>query len=70
MIFHEGDDANCFYIVTLGKVELIVEGKKSLWMNVGESFGENSFQEGQTRSGTATAAEETILLSIGRDSLR
>lgn len=39
-------------------------------MEAGQSFGENSFQEGAIRSGTARALEKVTALSIGRESLK
>lgn len=39
-------------------------------MEEGESFGENSFQIGSIRSGTARAINQVSVLSIGRESLK
>lgn len=55
IIFKAGDDANSFYVITLGKVAIRIPNKKTLTMQVGESFGENSFKTHQIRSGTAVA---------------
>jgi CRP-like cAMP-binding protein len=39
VIFREGDDANCLFIVSSGKVEIKISGKAALEMKPGESFG-------------------------------
>ena len=70
VIFKLNDDANSFFIVTKGKVEINIPGKDKLTLQVGESFGEQSFQEGQVRGGTAIARGQTVCLSIGRDFIK
>ena len=39
-------------------------------MEEGQSFGENSFQVGSIRSGTASAMGQVSVLSIARESLK
>ena len=69
-IFKEKDDASSFFIIIRGKVDIEIPGKKIISVLAGESFGENSFEENQTRSGTARAAETTDLLAIGGSSMK
>ena len=70
-IFKEGDDANAFYIIAEGGVEINIPGKTTITLNKGESFGENSLKKAEVRSGTAVAtAKGCKLLSIGRDGLQ
>ena len=70
IIFKERDDANSFFIVIKGKIDIEIPGKKKISVLPGESFGENSFEENQVRSGTARAAETTDLLAIGGSSMK
>lgn len=70
VIFKLNDDANSFFIITKGMVEISIPGKNKLALGVGESFGEQSFQEGQVRGGTAVAKGQTVCLSIGRDFIK
>lgn len=67
VIFKESDDANSFYIIVKGKVEINIPGKPKLTLGIGESFGEQSFSENQVRTGTAISKGVTHCLSIGRD---
>ena len=39
-------------------------------MNSGNSFGQNSFEDSQVRSGTAKALETTEILAIGGSALK
>lgn len=67
VIFKEGDDANSFYIVTEGEVKIFIKNKQPITVEVGESFGENSFKKAEVRVGTAVAGHSGVkLLSIGR----
>ena len=70
VIFSEGDDANNFFVVESGQVEIRVKKKVPLLMKAGESFGENAFEDNQVRGGTAVAVENSSLLSIGRELMR
>ena len=38
-IFKIGDDANSFYIITKGNVEITIPNKSKLRLGAGESFG-------------------------------
>ena len=39
ILFKEGDDANSFYMVIKGKIEIEIPGKPSIYMGEGQSFG-------------------------------
>lgn len=71
VIFKEFDDANSFYIILEGSVEIFIKGKSPLMLKSGDSFGEQSFLENQYRSGTAVArGRQTGCLSIGREAVK
>ena len=71
-IFQQGDDANSFFIILDGEIQIQIKGKQPIILKKGDSFGENSFKKGQVRGGTALAhgKAETKLLSIGRKDLQ
>ncbi len=69
-IVNEGDPASSFYIIKSGEVKIVSKGKEVGRLKEGEYFGENGLmQEGQVRSMSVVADRETILLSLGRDSV-
>lgn len=70
VIFKEHDDANSFYIITSGSIDITIKGKQELTLLPGDTFGEQSFLEGQFRSGTATSRGHSTCLSIGRDAIK
>lgn len=71
-IFKEGDDANSFFIIVDGEIQIKIKGKEPIILRKGDSFGENSFKKGQVRGGTAIAHGKASakLLSIGRKDLQ
>jgi len=68
VIFEQGDDGDAFYMVVEGAV-LISRGTTNLaTLGSREGFGEMSILDKEPRSATATAVEDTTLLSLDRDS--
>lgn len=57
-------------MVTKGRIQIQIPDKPNIVMKAKDYFGENSFQKGHTRNGTAIALEKTEVLSIGREALR
>lgn len=74
MIFRQGDAGNYMFLVAAGQVRVAVgEGEQRTevaLLGPGEFFGEMSLLEEAPRNATAEAAEDTVLLAIGRDVFR
>lgn len=66
VVYKRGDDANAFYIVTEGLVE-VNNGKTKTTYKVGEHFGEEALEDGCLRETTAVSQGKSMCLSIGRD---
>ncbi|MEO5338983.1 MAG: GGDEF domain-containing protein [Magnetococcus sp. MYC-9] len=68
VIFHQGDVADCMYVVQKGEVELVVEsdyGFKSLAIHrSGDVFGEVSLFVGKARFATARAVQDAWVLTL------
>lgn len=73
-IFREGEPGNCAYVVERGVVEIssLRQGRKISIARLGEGelFGEMALIDGEVRTGTAIATEETVLVVISLDQLR
>ncbi|MBQ4512349.1 MAG: cyclic nucleotide-binding domain-containing protein [Anaerolineaceae bacterium] len=75
VIFREGDDANSFFQIQEGKVEIIInygneDEKKLTEMGPGQFFGEMAVVESRHRSATVIAIEDnTIVTEIQQDEL-
>ena len=68
-LFSQGDLGNVFYIIVSGSVKIFNEsgdGKEKIItiLKDGDSFGEFSILDGGTRSASAEALEDTLLLTI------
>ena len=70
IIFKEKDDANSFFIIASGKVEISIKDKAPLILGPKDSFGEQAFKEKQIRGGSAVSIGETVCLSVGADAIR
>lgn len=72
IIFSQGDPGDKFYVVFNGKIRIIKEeGEKELNLGIrvkGDHFGEAALITDNPRIATARAVEDSILLSIDRDS--
>lgn len=68
VVFEQGDQGDAFYLVVKGAVTISRGEAKLATLGPREGFGEMSILDKETRSATATAAEDTTLLSLDRDS--
>ncbi|MDX1493131.1 MAG: cyclic nucleotide-binding domain-containing protein, partial [Longimicrobiales bacterium] len=68
VIFNQGDDGDAFYIVVQGAVIITRGSTKLATLGPREGFGEMAILDRESRSATATASEETTLLTLDRDS--
>jgi CRP/FNR family transcriptional regulator/CRP/FNR family cyclic AMP-dependent transcriptional regulator len=74
VVFEEDNATNAMFIIVSGKVRISVmgyEGKEAILaiMGAGEYFGEMSVIDGEPRSASAYAAENTDLLVLRREDL-
>lgn len=68
VIFHQGDDANSFYVIQEGIVMIREKGQELKEM---DCFGENSILvEGGTRSNTLVAKTRCKVISMSRENIR
>lgn len=68
-IFKEGDLGDCFYLIIEGKVKITkqVDGDKIedvALLTAGDYFGEMSLLDGEPRSATVVATEDSRLLEV------
>ncbi len=76
IIFHEGDSGQFLYLVQSGQVRIFVNGLDGsetsviLFGKPGDMFGELAVIDGLTRSASAVALNETILLTMSREDFR
>jgi uncharacterized protein (TIGR02266 family) len=72
-IFKEGSHGVAVYLIESGKVEISkdIQGKKLVIQTLGpgDIFGEMSFIDGEPRSTTATALEDSVLELLDKDFL-
>lgn len=68
VIFKQGEDGDAFYIVVKGSVIISRGTTRLATLGSREGFGEMSILDRESRSATATASEDTTLLSLDRDS--
>ncbi|MBL8028482.1 MAG: Crp/Fnr family transcriptional regulator [Fibrobacteres bacterium] len=74
IVFEEDSATNAMFIIVTGKIRISVmgyEGKEAILaiMGPGEYFGEMSVIDGEPRSASAYAAEDTDLLVLRREDL-
>src|SRR5206468_11715402 len=71
VIFRQGDPGHEMFVISEGQVRLPIGTggleKEVGWFGPGTFFGELSLLSEEPRSATATAAEDSTLLVIGRD---
>lgn len=68
VVFEEGEEGDAFYIVVQGSVNISRGATKLATLGAREGFGEMAILDNESRSATATAAEDTTLLSLDRAS--
>jgi hypothetical protein len=67
-IFEQGDDGDAFYVVVQGSIKISRGSTHLATLGPREGFGEMAILDRDTRSATATAAEDSTLLRLDRDS--
>lgn len=71
-MFREGDQGNAFFIMISGAVKIFtaLDNKEKIIavFREGDSFGELALLDNDTRSASAQAIEESVLMIISRDS--
>lgn len=67
-VFKQGDEGDAFYVVVQGAIKISRGGTHLATLGPREGFGEMALLDRETRSATATAAEDTTLLRLDRDS--
>ena len=71
VIFHQGSNSDCAFIIGSGSVEIVQEtkeGEKVIGiLKENEIFGEMGLIDGQPRSATARALENSVMYIITRD---
>ncbi|NJL11078.1 MAG: cyclic nucleotide-binding domain-containing protein [Calothrix sp. SM1_7_51] len=68
-IFKQGDEGRSLYIVVSGTVKIHIGDKQLAVFPQGESFGEMSVFDAQTRSATATTLEACECLELTQEQL-
>ena len=68
VVFEQGDEGDAFYVVVTGSIRIIRGQTELARLGPREGFGEMAILDRDTRSATATAAEDTTLLRLDRDS--
>jgi CRP-like cAMP-binding protein len=66
IVVNEGDEADCFYLVRTGKLEVRRGAKRLAVLQGGDSFGEVAILTGGRRNATVRALEDTQLLRLNR----
>jgi len=71
-IFHQGSRSDCAFIISSGSAEILqetTEGEKVIGkLKENEIFGEMGLIDGQPRSATARALEDSVMYIINRNS--
>jgi len=72
-VFDEGDPGDKFYVVYNGKIRIVVKDDEGKEVNLGlltkgDHFGETALITDKPRNASARAAEDAVLLGIGKDS--
>lgn len=73
IIFNQGDEGDRFYIVYSGKIRVLRKDDRQTEINLGimtkgDHFGETSLISDKVRNATTRAVEDSILISIGKES--
>ncbi len=74
IIYNENDPRTHFIIITSGKVEIFItkrnESKRIIILNNGKFLGESIFFENQPHSASASACEDTTLLTLSKENIK
>ncbi len=66
-LFHKGDIGECMYFIYKGKIRIHDEDVTLAILEENEILGELSVLDSETRSASATALQETILLKLEQE---
>ena len=69
VVFREGDNARSLGIIVKGSIDIIKDNKRVTTLKSSQTFGEMALIDGEPRSATGIAAEETIIFFIGEAAL-
>ncbi|CAK55705.1 unnamed protein product (macronuclear) [Paramecium tetraurelia] len=70
IIVNEGDQADSFFIIKKGEIQISRGGKELRIMKAGDSLGEQALQSNSVRGATAKAIkEDAVVLALARDDL-
>ncbi|OMJ76111.1 hypothetical protein SteCoe_24587 [Stentor coeruleus] len=70
VVFTQGSPGMNFYIVALGRCEVIVNGKTKKLLSKGEQFGELALLHDSPRTATVVTVEKTMLWVLSREAFR
>ena len=68
LLFSQGDEGNCAFLINQGNLDVIVDGKKVENLFEGELFGEMALILNQKRSASVVAKSSTELIEITKAS--
>jgi len=66
----QGDDANSFFVIEKGTLDVLIDGKKRRTLEAGEQFGELALLYNAPRSATINAKTNCELWGIDRKTFR
>lgn len=69
VVFKEGDTARSLGIIVRGSIDIIKDHKRVTTLKSSQTFGEMALIDGEPRSATGVAAEDTIIFFMGETAL-
>lgn len=69
VIFHQGDESDCAYLIEYGKVDIYIEDETFDTLVVGDLFGEMGVLDQKPRSTSAKAVSDVALLAVRTDQI-